>query len=168
MKIRKTQKSVFLNACSAFVYNVFLCCSVFWFLYGQCCHGAPKLDIPTKFTTTFLWTSLRFILDLNFKLLNTCDCVFTKIPSGALWLPYMWADTNLCVYKDSIWCALITIYVGWYQPVYLQRFHLVRFDYHICGLITTCADVWGGLLAAVTITKICIVIRRFKMKQRKN
>jgi len=38
--------------------------------------------------------------------------------------------------KDSSWCALIS---------------------------RTCADVWGGQLAAVTI----IVIKRFKMKQRK-
>jgi len=90
------QKSVFLNACCAFVFYVFLCCSVCWFLYKTFCHGALKLDISTKFTTTFLWTSLQFILDLNFKLLNTCDCKFTKIQSGALWLPYMWADNNMC------------------------------------------------------------------------
>jgi len=34
-----------------------------------------------------------------------------------------------------------------------QRFHLVRFDLKIYGLITTCDDVWGGVLAAVMITK---------------
>ena len=94
-----------------------------WFLYGTFCHGALKHDISTLLTTSFLWTSLQFILDLNYS---------------------------------------IGVTISWWQ-----WFHLVRFDYKICGLITTCADVWGELLVPVTITKICIVSKRFQMKQRK-
>jgi len=68
-----------------------------WFLYGTFCHGALKHDISTLLTTSFLWTSLQFIFDFNFKLLNTCDYkLLTKIPSGALWFQDQCADNNLC------------------------------------------------------------------------
>jgi len=47
------KKVFFLNVCCVFMFYVFLCCSVCWFLYGPFCHGALKLDISTLFTTFF-------------------------------------------------------------------------------------------------------------------
>ena len=43
-----------------------LWCSMCWLLYGPFCHGALKLDVPTYFTTFFLWKSLQFIFSYNF------------------------------------------------------------------------------------------------------
>jgi len=47
----------FLNVCCVLLFCVFLCCSVFFVLYGPLCHGALRFDMSILFTTFFLWTS---------------------------------------------------------------------------------------------------------------
>jgi len=78
--------------------RVFVLCCVLVFLRAIL-SWCEMCEISTQFTTSFLWTSLQFIhvLDLNFKLLNTCDYkLLTRTPSGALWLQDLWPDNNMC------------------------------------------------------------------------
>jgi len=58
----KNTKKFFLNVCCVFVFYVFLCCSVCWFLYGPFCHGALKLKIFWLFTTFFVNISSIYIV----------------------------------------------------------------------------------------------------------
>jgi len=66
----------FLNVCSVLVFYMFLCCSVYLFLYGPFFHHALKLDMSTLFTTFFLSKAFQFIL---FNILNNAQCAFNVI-----------------------------------------------------------------------------------------
>ena len=45
-----TTNSFLVNVCCFLVFDVFFCCFMCWFLYGQFCHGALKGKLSDSFT----------------------------------------------------------------------------------------------------------------------
>jgi len=65
---------------------VFLCRSVWLFLYGPFCHGALKLDISTLFTTFFIWTSSIYIIEARYIQVVFC-LIFKQVLSVQITFP---------------------------------------------------------------------------------
>ena len=133
---------VFLNVCCVFVFYVFLCCSVCWFLYGPFYHDALKRDKSTLFTILFLRTSLQVILYFSSGSMNrycgvdgtwwlpVYDCVRPEITEAS-------REVHWPEYRKTVWTSGYVVGLLTFWQIKPHEHRIILLFYHLKKHIIT-------------------------------